>query len=99
MLNASYDLQSLVADDNYSANYHTEELLTAQNISKIQKLLKLSRACDLSISELAMGWCNKNTNITSRLIDINKPSELKSVAELSNVTLSSDILEDINNII
>jgi aryl-alcohol dehydrogenase-like predicted oxidoreductase len=73
--------------------------LTDENIEKIKKLGDLAKTLDLSMSQLALAWILRRTEITSAIIGATKTEHVTENVKASDVTLSKDTLTQIEEIL
>ncbi|PFN95887.1 aldo/keto reductase [Bacillus sp. AFS076308] len=74
-------------------------VLTEQNLDKIEQLKKIAAEEDLSLSQLALAWILRQPNVASALIGASRPEQLLENVKASGVTLSTDSLEQIHEIL
>jgi len=74
-------------------------VLTEQNLDKIEQLKKVAAEEDLSLSQLALAWILRQPNVASALIGASRPEQLLENVKASGVTLSTDSLEQIHEIL
>lgn len=74
-------------------------VLTEQNLDKIEQLKKIAAEEDLSLSQLALSWILRQPNVASALIGASRPEQLLENVKASGVTLSTDSLEQIHEIL
>jgi len=74
-------------------------VLTEQNLDKIEQLKKIAAEEELSLSQLALAWILRQQNVASALIGASRPEQLLENVKASGVTLSTDSLEQIHEIL
>nr|WP_261380617.1 aldo/keto reductase [Neobacillus bataviensis] len=74
-------------------------MLTERNLDKIEQLKKIAAEEDLSLSQLAFAWILRQPNVASALIGASRPEQLLENVKASGVTLSTDSLEQIHEIL
>ncbi|MCM3729512.1 aldo/keto reductase family protein [Neobacillus cucumis] len=74
-------------------------VLTEENLDKIEQLKKIAVEEDLSLSQLALAWILRQPNVASALIGASRPEQLLENVKASGVTLSTDSLEQIDEIL
>ncbi|MEH7117298.1 aldo/keto reductase family protein [Neobacillus vireti] len=74
-------------------------MLTEQNLDKIEQLRKIAVEEDLSLSQLALAWILRQPNVASALIGASRPEQLLENVKASGVTLSTNSLEQIHEIL
>ena len=73
--------------------------LTDENIEKIMKLGDLANSIDLTMSQLALAWILRKSEITSAIIGATKTEHVIENAKASDVALSKDVLAQIEEIL
>ncbi|NHK30292.1 MAG: aldo/keto reductase [Asgard group archaeon] len=73
--------------------------LTDENMEKIMKLGDLAKTLDLSMSQLALSWILRKSEITSAIIGATKTEHVIENVKASDVTLSKDVLAQIEEIL
>jgi aryl-alcohol dehydrogenase-like predicted oxidoreductase len=68
-----------------------DEVLTA-----VAKLKPIADSIDLTMSQLALAWALSNPNVSSVIMGASKPSQVKENVKASGVTLSAEILREID---
>jgi aryl-alcohol dehydrogenase-like predicted oxidoreductase len=68
-----------------------DEVLTA-----VAKLKPIAESIDLTMSQLALAWALSNSNVSSVIMGASKPSQVKENVKASGVTLSAEILREID---
>jgi len=68
-----------------------DEVLTA-----VAKLKPIAGSIDLTMSQLALAWALSNPNVSSVIMGASKPSQVKENVKASGVTLSAEILREID---
>ncbi len=74
-------------------------LLTEENLNKVEKLLPLAESLGVPLSVLALSWILKQKQICSVITGASKPQQLVSNTRASGLTLPADILEKIEKIL
>ncbi|MHA1551745.1 MAG: aldo/keto reductase [Candidatus Heimdallarchaeaceae archaeon] len=73
--------------------------LTDENLLKIKKLGELAKTMDITVSQLALAWILRRPEISAAIIGASKPEHVIENVKASDVTLSKDILEQIEEIL
>jgi aryl-alcohol dehydrogenase-like predicted oxidoreductase len=68
-----------------------DEVLTA-----VATLKPIADSIDLTMSQLALAWALSNPNVSSVIMGASKPSQVKENVKASGVTLSAEILREID---
>lgn len=74
-------------------------LLTESNLVKVEQLTKVANELDLSMAQLALAWVLRQPNVSSALVGASRPEQIEENAKASGVTLSSEVLEKISEIL
>ena len=73
-------------------------LLTEENLEIVEKLLPLARQLGCSLSALALAWALREPVVSSVICGASRAQQLAQNIEAANVTLSAEILEEIDRI-
>lgn len=73
--------------------------LTEENLAKIKKLGVVAKSLELTMSQLALAWILRRKEISSAIIGATKPEHVIENVKASEVTLSNDILDQIEEIL
>ena len=73
--------------------------LNEENLSKVRKLAAIASSLDIKTSQLALAWILQRPEVSCALIGATKPEHVTENIKASNVTLSKDILEQIEDIL
>ncbi|ACL69026.1 aldo/keto reductase family protein [Halothermothrix orenii] len=80
------------------ANRWIKEILTEENLSKVEKLIEIANELGISMPQLALAWILHQPGITSALIGASKPEQVEENVKAVDVSLSEDVLERIEKI-
>ena len=83
----------------WQADRQINNLLTEENLNKVEKLLPLAESLGVPLSVLALSWILKQKQICSVITGASKPQQLVSNTRASGLTLPADILEKIEKIL
>ncbi len=83
----------------WQADRQINNLLTEENLNKVEKLLPLAELLGVPLSVLALSWILKQKQICSVITGASKPQQLVSNTRASGLTLPADILEQIEKIL
>ncbi|MBV8885864.1 MAG: aldo/keto reductase family protein [Chroococcidiopsidaceae cyanobacterium CP_BM_RX_35] len=72
--------------------------LNDEQLMKVQKLVPLAQQENLSMSQLALAWCLRNTALSSVIIGATKPSQVEDNVGASGKKLSWETLKAIDEI-
>lgn len=73
--------------------------LTEENIQKVKKLSEIALNLELSTSQLALAWILRRKEISSAITGATKPEHVLDNIKASNVQLSNQFVEEINEIL
>ena len=77
----------------WQADRQINNLLTEENLNKVEKLLPLAESLGVPLSVLALSWILKQKQICSVITGASKPQQLVSNTRASGLTLPADILK------
>ena len=83
----------------HQADKQINNLLTADNLEKVEKLTKIADRLGISLSVLALAWALRKPVISSLITGASKPAQLDSNLAASGLTLSADVLSEIEKIL
>lgn len=87
---------SRASQDNLSNLYG---VLNDENLDKVEKLKGIAENENLSLSQLAIAWILRQANVASALVGASRPEQLEENVKASGVKLSSDTLQQIEEIL
>jgi voltage-dependent potassium channel beta subunit len=73
--------------------------LTEENFAKLKKLGEIASSLDISMSQLALAWILRRPEISAAIIGATKPEHVIENVKASDVTLSKDIIDQIEDIL
>jgi voltage-dependent potassium channel beta subunit len=76
-----------------------KSVLTPENLSKVKKLGDIAKSLDITTSQLALAWILRRPEISAAIVGATKPEHVIESAAASDVELSADILEQIEEIL
>lgn len=74
-------------------------LLTEENLDKVEKLIKIAEDLGITMSQLALAWILRKQIISGVITGASSVSQLESNIGASGIVLSSDVLEEIDKIL
>lgn len=80
------------------ANQWIKQTLTEENLDKVEKLLKVAQAHNVSLAQLSLAWILHQPGITSALIGASKPEQVEENVKAVDIELSDDVLKQIDQI-
>nr|WP_263324496.1 aldo/keto reductase family protein [Neobacillus sp. Marseille-Q6967] len=84
---------------NAQANMFLGNILTEQNLDKVEQLRNVAYEENLTLAQLAIAWILRQQNVASALVGASRPEQLQETIKASGVKLSSDSLEKIEEIL
>ena len=87
---------SRAADSN--VNSSLKEMLTEDNLEKIENLIDIAEELNITMPQLALAWILNQPGISSALIGASKPEQVEENVKAVEVDLSDNILDRIENI-
>lgn len=84
---------------NAQANMFLSNILTEQNLDKVEQLRNVAYEENLTLAQLAVAWILRQPNVASALVGASRPEQLQETIKASGVKLSSDSLEKIEEIL
>ena len=83
----------------HQADKQINNLLTDENLDKVEKLLPLAEQLNVPLSVLALAWILRKKEITSVITGASKPSQLEQNVAASGLTVPDEILAQIEAIL
>lgn len=83
----------------WQADKQINNLLTEENLDKVERLLPLAEELGVPLSVLALAWILRKKQISSVITGASRPDQLKSNAAASGLTLPDAVLEQIESIL
>lgn len=74
-------------------------LLTEENLSKVEKLRKIADELDVTLSVLSLAWILRKNIISSVITGASKPSQLEQNVKASGLVIPDDALSEIEKIL
>ncbi|HWO78349.1 MAG TPA: aldo/keto reductase family protein [Bacillus sp. (in: firmicutes)] len=84
---------------NEKINRSMQNLLKEENLVKVAKLEEVAQGLNITLSQLALAWILRQPNVASALIGATKPEHVLENVKAIDVTLSEDVLEEIEKIL
>jgi len=76
-----------------------KNILNEENLSKVRKLGEIASSQDITTSQLALAWILRRPEISAAIVGATKPEHVVESVGASDVTLSPDILEQIEEVL
>lgn len=83
----------------WQSDHQINDLLTDENLDKVEALLKVADELGMSMPTLALAWILRLPVISSVIVGASKPSQLDSSLAATGVELPADALEQIDRIL
>ena len=83
----------------WQADKQINHLLTDDNLDKVEQLLKVAEDVGVPLSVLALAWILRKKQITSVITGASRPAQLEANVKASGLTLSQDVLDQIDKIL
>ncbi|MGL5939237.1 MAG: aldo/keto reductase family protein [Waterburya sp.] len=77
----------------FMGNLYSDRILSA-----VQDLKPIAQKLNISMAQLALAWVLRDKRVTSAIIGASRPEQVEDNAVASEVSLSEDILKEIDNI-
>lgn len=74
-------------------------LLTEDNLDKVEKLIEIADKLDITMSQLALAWILRKNIISGVITGASSVKQLETNVKASGVTLNSDVLDEIDTIL
>ena len=83
----------------WQADKQINNLLTEENLDKVERLLPLAEELHVPLSVLALAWILRRKEVASVITGASRAEQLKANAAASGLTLPQDILDEIERIL
>ncbi len=83
----------------HQADKQVNQLLTDENLDKVEKMTDIARQLGVSMSVLALAWILRKSCISSVITGASKVSQLESNLAASGLELSKDVQDEIEQIL
>lgn len=83
----------------WQADKQINKLLTDDHLDKVEKLLKVAEEVGVPLSVLALAWILRKKQITSVITGASRPAQLEANIKASGLSLSQDVLDEIDKIL
>lgn len=83
----------------HQADRQINNLLTEENLDKVEKLAKIADGLGVTLSVLALAWILRRPEISSVITGASKPEQIAANIAASGLKLSDDILKEIDGIL
>ncbi|MHA2229084.1 MAG: aldo/keto reductase family protein [Candidatus Thorarchaeota archaeon] len=76
-----------------------KRVLTKENISKVRRIGEIASSFDITTGQLALAWILRRPEISAALVGATKPEHVIENVGASDVTLSKDILDQLDEVL
>lgn len=83
----------------WQADKQINNLLTDENVEKVERLLPLAESLNVPLSVLALAWILRKKEISSVITGASRPAQLIANANASGLDIPDQILSEIDNIL
>ena len=83
----------------WQADRQINNLLTEENLDKVERLLPIAEGLGVSLSVLALAWILRQKQVTSVITGASKPAQLEANVGASGLTLPQSVLDEIDAIL
>lgn len=83
----------------HQADKQINNLLTEENLNKVEKLVRIAEDLGTNLSVLALAWLLRKPQISSLITGASRPEQIENNAAASGLTLSDEVLEEIERIL
>ncbi|MED2973949.1 aldo/keto reductase family protein [Fictibacillus sp. B-59209] len=73
--------------------------LTDDKLQKVEQLKGVAAETGISVAQLALAWILRQENVSSAIVGASSPDQLEETVKASGIKLSSETLENIENIL
>jgi voltage-dependent potassium channel beta subunit len=73
--------------------------ITEEKINKVRQLEAIAAELEISVGNLALAWILRQPNVASALVGASRPEQVTENAKASGITLSEDVLTQIETIL
>ena len=76
-----------------------ESMLNEEYLSKVRKLGEIASSLEITTSQLALAWILRRSEISTAIVGATKPEHVIESVGASGITLSEDVLEQIEEVL
>ncbi len=103
VLTGKYKPGEAIPQDSRAANDKMNgfmgDVLSDRILSAVQNLKPIAERLNISMAQLALAWVLRDQRVTSAIIGASRPEQIIDNAAASDVTLSEDVLRDIDRVL
>jgi aryl-alcohol dehydrogenase-like predicted oxidoreductase len=89
----------LAGSDHRKRDTNFTEPQLSRNIALLEKLKKTAQKAGVTLGQLAIAWILRRPEITAAIVGARKPGQIKETAPAGDVTLSGEIVKEIEDIL
>jgi aryl-alcohol dehydrogenase-like predicted oxidoreductase len=90
---------SRAADPRANVFMLNREVMSDENLVKVQNLSLIAKELNISMAQLALAWCLRLSDISAVIIGATKESQINDNVRASGVSLAEDIVQRIDQIL
>ncbi|MFP4662144.1 MAG: aldo/keto reductase family protein [Halanaerobiales bacterium] len=102
LLTGKYRKGQEIPEDSRAAdpdsNAWIKDMLTEENLEKVEQLIKIADDLDISMPQLSLAWILHQPGISSALIGASKPEQVEENVKAVDVELSDELLDEIEEL-
>jgi len=83
----------------HQADKQVNNLLTDENLDKVEALEKIADALGITMAQLALAWILQHKEISCVIVGASKPSQLQANVKASGIVLPEDVMSEIEGIL
>lgn len=83
----------------HQADKQINNLLTEENLDKVERLIKIAEELDTNLSVLALAWALRKSEISSLITGATRPDQIENNVKASGFHLNDDVLCEIEKIL
>lgn len=83
----------------HQADKQINNLLTEENLNKVEKLVRIAEDLGTNLSVLALAWLLRKPQISSLITGASRPEQIENNAAASGLKLSDEVLDEIERVL
>lgn len=83
----------------HQADKQINNMLTEDNLDKVEKLIKIANSVGTNLSILALAWSLRKPQISSLITGATKPEQIENNIKASDLVLSDDVIKEIDTVL
>jgi voltage-dependent potassium channel beta subunit len=84
---------SRAADSRVNVFMMGRSLMANETLEKVQRLIPLAKEADLTMSQFALAWCLRQSNVSSVIIGATKAAQIEENVKAAGVKLAPELVE------